>query len=63
MSYQFVDYESESNGSAHMFCIPLKDIQPHKIQVQYVALRKQPKRPGSRFFKELGINEMCLVVN
>ena len=24
------------------------------IQVQYVALRKQQKRPGSRFFNELG---------
>ena len=28
-------------------------------QVQYVALRKQQKRPGSRFFKEIGRNEMC----
>ena len=32
------------------------------IQVQYDALRKHQKRPGSRFFKELGINEMCLLV-
>ena len=32
-------------------------------QVQYVALRKQQKRPGSRFFKEIGRNEICTVVN
>ena len=34
-----------------------------KAQVQYVALRKQQNRPASRFFKEIGRNEMCLVVN
>ena len=28
-----------------------------KQQVQYDALRKHQKRPGSRFFKELGIDE------
>ena len=26
-----------------------------ETQVQYVALRKQQKRPGSRFFNELGL--------
>ena len=29
------------------------------IQVQYVALRKQQKRPGSNIFNELELNGMC----
>ena len=31
----------------------------HNKQVQYVALKKQQKKPGSRFFNELGLNGMC----
>ena len=41
---------------AHSTTLHLAYGDPHGIQVQYVALRKQQKRPGSRFFKEIGRN-------
>ena len=36
----------------------LSDMKRIRIQVQYDALRKHQKMPGSIFFTELGINEM-----